>query len=70
MTGEVLRKARRKDKAWFPLLESPFPIPIQTLTRKESSNERWYYYFGFLQADHVAIYRLGDLTFLFRLVKF
>jgi len=64
---EALRRPRRKPKASLHLLESPLPVPIETLTGKSCSDKRWYYYFGSLQADHVSISRLGDLTFLYRL---
>jgi len=64
---ESLRKSRRKGKAGLHLLESPFPIPIESITGKTAQDSRWYYYFGSLQNDHVAVSRLGDLTFLYRL---
>ena len=67
MVDESLRKPRRKPKASLHLLESPFPIPIQTITGKKCDDKRWYYYFGTLHSDHVSISRLGDLTFLYRL---
>ncbi|XP_065657330.1 tRNA-splicing endonuclease subunit Sen2 isoform X2 [Hydra vulgaris] len=67
MADEILRKPRRKTKAGLHLLESPFPVPIQTYTRKSPSNGFWYSYFGCLKNHYVCIFRLGDLTFLYRL---
>lgn len=69
MADERLRKPRRKANAKFHQLESPFPIPIESITGKAASNLRWYYYFGTVQADHVEVYKMGDITFLYRLVS-
>jgi len=69
MTDQLLRKARKK-RCGRQVPLAPFPIPIQTLTREKSRNELWYYYFGMLKSDHVAVYRKGDLTYLYQMVKF
>jgi len=67
MADELHRRPRPKRKSRLHCLESPFPVPIETITGKLSDDTRWYYYFGDLQADHVSVKRLGDLTFLYRL---
>lgn len=64
---EALRRPRRKPKASLHLLESPLPVPIETITGKTCNDKRWYYYFGKLESDHVSVSRMGDLTFLYRL---
>ncbi len=66
---EELRKPRKKKGFQRILKESPFPIPIESLTGKPASEKRWYYYFGKLQGDKVVVDRLGDMTFLYKMVK-
>lgn len=68
MTDELLRKPRKK-RCGRQMPLAPFPVPIQTVTRQESGNELWYYYFGLLKSDHVAVYRKGDLTYLYQMVN-
>ena len=69
MTDEKLRKPRRKPKSGLHMLESSFPVPIETITGKQATDTHWYYYFGTLQENRVVISRIGDLTFLYRLVR-
>ena len=69
MTDERLRKPRRKAKSGLHMLESSFPVPIETITGKQATDTHWYYYFGTLQENCVVISRIGDLTFLYRLVR-
>lgn len=68
MADVKLRMPRRKKGAKFHPKESPFPIPIQSITKKESCDERWYYYTGYFRDNCVVIEDLGDLTFLFKMV--
>lgn len=67
MVDEQLRKPRRKPRVKLQQYESPFPIPIETITGKSANDKRWYFFFGQLHNDHVSVSRLGDLTFLYRL---
>uniref|UniRef100_A0A7M5WIS3 tRNA-splicing endonuclease subunit Sen2 n=1 Tax=Clytia hemisphaerica TaxID=252671 RepID=A0A7M5WIS3_9CNID len=66
MTDELLRKPRKK-RCGRQVPLSPFPVPIQTITRQQPTNDRWYYFFGLLKSDHVAVYRKGDLTYLYQM---
>lgn len=66
LTDELLRKPRRK-RCGRQIPLSPFPIPIETITRRKASDGVWYYYFGLLKSDHVAVYRKGDLSFLYQM---
>lgn len=70
MADTAIRNPRRKKGARLNSKDSPFPIPIQSITRKDSCCERWYYYTGYLRDDCVVIEDLGDLTFLYKMVRF
>ena len=65
---EELRAPKKKKGADKLQQESPFPIPIASLTGRPASKERWYHYFGRLRGDMVAVDRLGDMTFLYKMV--
>ncbi|XP_044181935.1 tRNA-splicing endonuclease subunit Sen2-like isoform X1 [Acropora millepora] len=67
MADTAIRNPRRKKGARLNSKDSPFPIPIQSITRKDSCCERWYYYTGYLRDDCVVIEDLGDLTFLYKM---
>ena len=69
MADTELRLPRRKKGARFHPIESPFPVPIQSITKRDSCSGRWYFYFGFLRDNSVVIERLGDLTFLYKMVS-
>lgn len=68
MADTDLRAPRRKKGSVSLPIESPFPVPIQSITKKESCDSRWYYYFGHFRDNSVVIERLGDLTFLYKMV--
>ncbi|XP_067045741.1 LOW QUALITY PROTEIN: tRNA-splicing endonuclease subunit Sen2-like [Acropora muricata] len=67
MADTAIRNPRRKKGARLNSKDSPFPIPIQSITHKDSCCERWYYYTGYLRDDCVVIEDLGDLTFLYKM---
>ena len=69
MEDRNLRIPRRKRGAKFQSKESPFPIPIQTITGKEPGNDRWFYYKGYFRDNCVVVENLGDLTFLYKMVS-
>lgn len=69
MADTAIRNPRRKKGARLNSKDSPFPIPIQSITHKDSCCERWYYYTGYLRDDCVVIEDLGDLTFLYKMVR-
>ena len=67
--ADTIRIPRRKKGAKSHPKEAPFPIPIQTITGKQSSNDRWYYYTGYFRDNCVVIEDSGDLTFLYKMVS-
>ena len=69
MTDEKLRKPHCKPKSGLRMLESSFPVPIETIVGKQATDTHWYYYFGTLQENCVVISRIGNLTFLYRQVR-
>ena len=69
MADIVIRNPRRKKGARFNSKDSPFPIPIQSITHKDPCCERWYYYTGYFRDNCVVIEDLGDLTFLYKMVR-
>ena len=68
--ADVGRIPRRKKGARFHPKEAPFPIPIQSISGKQSSNDRWYYYTGHFRDNCVVIEDSGDLTFLYKMVSY
>ena len=69
MADTEVRIPRRKKGAKFHPKEAPFPVPIQSITRKEPCSDRWYYYTGYFRDNCVVIEDLGDLTFLYKMVS-
>lgn len=67
--ADAVRIPRRKKGAKFHPKEAPFPIPIQSISGKQSCNDRWYYYTGYFRDNCVVIEDLGDLTFLYKMVS-
>ncbi|XP_078383132.1 tRNA-splicing endonuclease subunit Sen2-like isoform X2 [Oculina patagonica] len=65
--ADAIRIPRRKKGAKFHPKEAPFPIPIRSITGKQSCNDRWYYYTGHFRDNCVVIEDLGDLTFLYKM---
>lgn len=68
--ADVGRIPRRKKGARFHPKEAPFPIPIQSISGKQSSTDRWYYYTGHFRDNCVVIEDSGDLTFLYKMVSY
>lgn len=69
MADTAIRIPRRKKGVKFLPKEAPFPVPIQSITRKEPCSDRWYYYTGYFRDNCVVIEDLGDLTFLYKMVS-
>ena len=67
--ADAIRIPRRKKEGKFHPKEAPFPIPIQSITEKQSCSDRWYYYTGYFRDNCVVIEDLGDLTFLYKMVS-
>ncbi|CAH1773641.1 unnamed protein product [Owenia fusiformis] len=59
-------KPSRKKRV-FVTQESPFPVPIATLTKQRTSNQGWYYYRGQLEGNTVVIKHSGDIDYLYRM---
>ena len=68
-SGVELKKPKRKKNCGACQRDPSFPIPIASITGKPACQERWYRYFGTLRGDTVAVDRLGDMTFLYKMVK-
>ena len=62
--SKELVKPRRKRRR-FMRLEYPFPVPEQ----KDKDENKWYYYEGFLRDNSVVVENIGDLTFLYKMVR-
>lgn len=69
MADTSMRIPRRKNGARFHPKEAPFPVPIESITGKEPCSDRWYYYTGYFRDNGVVIEDLGDLTFLYKMVR-
>lgn len=67
MTHWKQNQPRKKRRANIKR-ESPFPVPIATLTGEPASSRNWYYYTGQLQGNHVLVQHSGDIYFLYSMV--
>lgn len=47
--------------------ESPFPVPIATITQEPAQSQKWFYYTGQLEGNHVAVKHSGDMEFLYKM---
>ena len=66
---EDVRKPKPKKNSKNIQRDAPFPVPIASLTGKSANLSRWYHYFGTLKGDSVVVSGLGDMTFLYKMVK-
>ncbi|XP_022083311.1 tRNA-splicing endonuclease subunit Sen2-like [Acanthaster planci] len=62
----ALKPPRRKRRV-YQQLDSPFPVPIESITKKPASNSRWFYYTGVLKENCVLVQQQGDVIFLYKL---
>ena len=69
MAADMLKNPRKKKGAKKLPKESPFPVPIQSITNKECCDSRWFYYTGYFRDNCVVVEDLGDLTFLYKMVS-
>ncbi|XP_071804336.1 uncharacterized protein [Asterias amurensis] len=61
-----LKLPRRKRRV-YQKVDSPFPIPIESITNKPASNQRWFYYTGVLKENCVLVQQQGDAIFLYKM---
>ncbi|KAL3889464.1 hypothetical protein ACJMK2_001808 [Sinanodonta woodiana] len=47
--------------------ESPFPVPIATVTQEAAWNKQWFYYTGVYNGNHVTVQHSGDIHFLYKM---
>ena len=59
----------RAKKRVYQSEEAPFPVPIETITKKPASDGRWFYYTGHMSTNYVFVKREGDITFLYKMVR-
>ncbi|KAK3699743.1 hypothetical protein QZH41_015595, partial [Actinostola sp. cb2023] len=67
MAADMLKNPRKKKGAKNIPKESPFPVPIESITKKECCDSRWFYYTGYFRDNCVVVEDLGDLTFLYKM---
>ena len=66
---KTLINQHRKKKYAFKERDSPFPIPIASITREAPNKNYWYHYTGKIQGDHVIVSHTGDISYLHRMVR-
>jgi hypothetical protein len=59
----------RKKKYVFKERESPFPVPIASITREDPNQNYWFHYTGQIQGDYVIVTHSGDISYLQRMVS-
>ena len=64
-----LKNPRRKKGAKLHPKDAPFPVPVESITKKECCDSRWFYYTGYFRDNCVVIENHGDLTFLYKMVS-
>ncbi|XP_038052169.1 tRNA-splicing endonuclease subunit Sen2-like [Patiria miniata] len=62
----ALKPPRRKRRI-YQQLDSPFPVPIESITKKPASSNRWFYYTGVLKENSVLVQQQGDVLFLYKM---
>lgn len=50
-------------------LESPFPVPIESLNFSPASAKTWCFYTGIFSHNNVLVHHSGDMEFLSKLVS-
>ncbi len=59
----------RPKKRVYQSEEAPFPVPIETITKKQATDGHWFFYTGHLATNCVLIKREGDIIFLYKMVR-
>ncbi|XP_046547431.1 LOW QUALITY PROTEIN: tRNA-splicing endonuclease subunit Sen2-like [Haliotis rubra] len=57
----------RRKKRVFCSKESPFPVPIESITHESVGPEQWFYYTAYLSGNTVTVRHSGDINFLFKM---
>ncbi|XP_062621253.1 tRNA-splicing endonuclease subunit Sen2-like [Saccostrea cucullata] len=57
----------KKKRRVFATKESPFPVPISSITREPASEKQWLYYTGDLVGNQVIVHHSGDISFLYKM---
>ncbi|XP_067667875.1 tRNA-splicing endonuclease subunit Sen2-like [Haliotis asinina] len=57
----------RRKKRVFCSKESPFPVPIESITHESVGPEQWFYYTAYLTGNTVTVRHSGDINFLFKM---
>lgn len=60
----------KKKRRVFATKESPFPVPIASITGEPPSETQWMYYTGNLVGNQVIVHHSGDISFLYKMVSF
>ncbi|KAK3594836.1 hypothetical protein CHS0354_002887 [Potamilus streckersoni] len=59
--------APRRKKRVQQANESPFPVPIATVTQEAAGRKQWFYYTGVYHGNHVTVHHSGDIHFLYKM---
>ena len=59
----------RPKKRVYQSEEAPFPVPIESITKKQATDGHWFFYTGHLSANCVLVKRQGDIIFLYKMVR-
>lgn len=57
----------KKKRRVFANKESPFPVPIASITGEPPSETQWMYYTGNLVGNQVIVHHSGDISFLYKM---
>lgn len=57
----------KKKRRVFATKESPFPVPIASITGEPPSETQWMYYTGNLVGNQVIVHHSGDISFLYKM---
>lgn len=57
----------KKKRRVFATKESPFPVPIASITGEPPSETKWMYYTGNLVGNQVIVHHSGDISFLYKM---
>ncbi|XP_046363040.2 tRNA-splicing endonuclease subunit Sen2-like [Haliotis rufescens] len=59
--------APRRKKRVFCTKESPFPVPIESITHESVGADQWFFYTAYLTGNTVTVRHSGDINFLFKM---
>uniref|UniRef100_K1R4D1 tRNA-intron lyase n=1 Tax=Magallana gigas TaxID=29159 RepID=K1R4D1_MAGGI len=60
----------KKKRRVFATKESPFPVPVASITGEPPSETQWMYYTGNLVGNQVIVHHSGDISFLYKMSFF